>query len=315
MNACLRAVVRTASTMGVEVVGVRHGYQGLLDGDFYESGDGTGVMSARSVSHIIQHGGTILRTGRCDEFRTASGVRKAADTLVANNIDGLVVIGGDGSLRGAIELGKVWSGRIVGCPGTIDNDLAGTDYTIGFLTAVATAVEAIDKLRDTAESHERLFLVEVMGRGSGYLALFTALASGAEFACIPETPTHSAQMVSDISVLKKRGKASIIVVVAEGDDDGGIEVLRGELEAEGCPYPLRSVKLGHVQRGGSPTPADRILASEAGDLAARALIDGKSGVMAGRLAGQMQLTPFAEAIAGTKTVPLEQIQLLKRMSV
>ena len=189
MNACVRAVVRSAIAGGHEVVGVRNGYQGLLDADFHGEcdDDTTPLMSLRSVSNIVQYGGTMLHTSRCQDFREEAGRRRAIENLDRHKIEALVPIGGDGTLRGAVELGKMWEGQIIGCPGTIDNDLMGTDYTIGFSTAVATAVDALDKLRDTAESHRRMFLVEVMGRGSGYLAVHSAIAGGAELACIPET--------------------------------------------------------------------------------------------------------------------------------
>jgi 6-phosphofructokinase 1 len=315
MNACLRAVVRSAASTGHGVMGIRHGYQGLIDEDFFVGSDGLPRMSPRSVSHIIQRGGTILRSRRCEDFRTEVGLQKATQILCANEIDGLVVIGGDGTFRGASDLGEFWDGKIIGCPATIDNDLSGTDYTIGFPTAVSTAVEAIDKLRDTAESHERLFLVEVMGRNSGYLALFTALASGAELACVPETRTDVPSMVQKLTDLKRRGKASVIVVVAEGDEEGGAEMLDRELIAANCPFPTRTVILGHLQRGGPPTPADRILASRLGDFAVRALADGKSGAMVGEIAGHLVLTPFKDLYQKQKPLPRELFQLQKRMSV
>lgn len=315
MNACLRAVVRSATSFGSEVVGIRHGYHGLIEEDLLLSQDGNCCMSPRSVSHIIQHGGTILRSRRSEEFRQKAGQQQAAQVLRKNNVDGLVVIGGDGTFRGAIELAETWDGPIIGCPGTIDNDVCGTDYSIGFSTAVTTAVEAIDKLRDTAESHERLFLVEVMGRNSGYLAMFTALASGAEFACVPETTTDVPEMLEHIASFKRLGKESVIIVVAEGDEEGGVGPLERELIEADCPYSTRTVTLGHLQRGGAPTPADRILASRLGDFAVRSLIDGKSGAMAGELAGQTVLTPFGEAVKRQKALPVELLQLHERMCV
>lgn len=311
MNACVRAVVRSAAILECEVVGIRHGYQGLLDGDFL---DGGALMTPRSVSHIIQRGGTFLRSHRCDAFRTEEGLKKAANQLCEQKIDGLVVIGGDGTFRGAVDLARHWEGRIVGCPGTIDNDLMGTDYTIGFPTAIATAVEAIDKLRDTAESHEMLFLVEVMGRDSGHLALYTALAAGAEIACVPETPTDVPAMVRHIHHLKARGKTSLMIVVAEGDEQGGVDILHRKLLEANCPFQTRTVTLGHIQRGGSPSPLDRILASRLGDYAVHALIEGADAVMAGEMNGELVLTPLADTYASHKPLPDELLTLLERMS-
>lgn len=251
MNACIRAVVRSSISLGHEVVGINRGYQGLLEEDFFRDRKNRPLMELRSVSNVLKLGGTILHTSRCEEFRTETGVKKAARILQKHHIDALIPIGGDGTFHGAVELARHWQGQIIGCPGTIDNDLLGTDYTIGFATAVSTAVEALDKLRDTAESHERMFLVEVMGRHSGYIALFTALAGGAEVVALPETPTEIPQIVQHLQVLKARGKKSIMIVVAEGDELGGAEVLNEKLLKAGCPFQTRVVKLGHLQRGGA----------------------------------------------------------------
>jgi 6-phosphofructokinase 1 len=314
MNANVRAVVRAAVSRGHEVVGIRHGYQGLLEEDFHVNSAGRQLMTARCVSNIIQRGGTILRSSRSDEFRTEAGRKKAAEILTRHKIEGLVACGGDGTFRGAIALAKVWPGQVIGTPGTIDNDLIGTDYTIGFHTAVATAVDAVDKLRDTAESHERLFLVEVMGRHSGFIALYTALAAAAEIAAVPETKTDYRVIHDHLCELKKRGKRSIIVVVAEGDESGGAEKLRLELEKLQCPFSTRSVNLGHVLRGGSPVVADRLLASRTGEFAVRALWEGKTGAMAGEIDGKLVLTSFSQATAGVKQVPDDLLELLKTMS-
>lgn len=314
MNACVRAIVRSASGLGCEVVGILHGYQGLLDSDFVVNERGETLMTPRSVSHIVQHGGTILRSRRCDAFRTDEGLNRAADNLRKHKINGLIVVGGDGTFRGAVDLSRHWDGQIVGCPGTIDNDLVGTDYTIGFPTAVATAVEAIDKLRDTAESHERLFLVEVMGRHSGYLALHTAVAAGAEIACVPETPTDVPAIVRHLDELKLRGKTSIIVVVAEGDEEGGAEVLNHKLREADCPFPTRTVTIGHIQRGGSPCPLDRILASRLGDHAVHSVVTGSNSVMSGEIGGELVLTRFAETYRDHKPLPDDLLKLLARMS-
>jgi 6-phosphofructokinase 1 len=315
MNACVRAVVRSACGAGAEVVGICRGYQGLLDEEFFLDEDGTSRMSPRCVANLIQRGGTILQSSRSSQFRTDEGLRQAADVLTRHGIDALVAIGGDGTFRGAVELARHWNGQIVGCPGTIDNDLVGTDFTIGFATAVETATGAVDKLRDTAESHERLVLVEVMGRHSGYIALYTALAAAAEAVCVPETANDVAKMVDYFQRLRLRRRHSVIVVVAEGDESGGAANLRRELESAGCPYEIRTVILGYVQRGGSPVTADRLLASRLGEFAVRSILDGATGVMAGQQGWNLVLTPFEEAVAGHKPLPQELLELLDRLSV
>jgi len=213
-----------------------------------------------------------------------------------------------------VELADHWDGRIVGCPGTIDNDLLGTDYTIGFHTAVDTAVDAVDKLRDTAESHERLFLVEVMGRHSGFIALYTALATGAEVACLPETSTDPAAIAGRLQRVQQRGRKSVIVVVAEGDELGNADVLIEKLNEVGCPFEKRTVRLGHIQRGGSPVPADRILGSRLGELAVRSILGGATGVMAGVVNHGDVLTPLVETFAGHHPVPQDLIDLLERLA-
>ena len=314
MNACVRAVVRSALAAGHEVVGIRRGYQGLLDEDFFTSPAGEPRMTLRSVSNLSKLGGTILHSSRSEEFRTEAGRKKAVAVLEKHGIDALIPIGGDGTFRGAVALAERWDGRIVGCPGTIDNDLIGTDFTIGFPTAVQTAVEALDKLRDTAESHERRFLVEVMGRHSGYIAIYTALAGGAEVVCVPETETNVPQIVDRLVELKARGKQSIMVVVAEGDERGGAEVLNKDLVKAGCPFSTRVLTLGHLQRGGTPAPADRILASRLGDFAVRSILAGHNGAMAGVLRGELVLTPFPETFASHKPVPEELVTLLETMA-
>jgi len=314
MNACLRAVVRTAVGAGHEVIGIRRGYQGLLDEDFYVHTDGQPLMPLRSVSDILRWGGTILRTSRCQEFFSDEGQQKAAAVLRKHQIDALVPIGGDGTFRGAVALARFWPGQVIGCPGTIDNDLMGTDYTIGFHTAVETAVDAVDKLRDTAESHERLFLVEVMGRHSGYIALYTAIMSGAEIVCLPETPTDVQDINRRICELKGRGKSSLLLIVAEGDDTGGAMHLHEQLRANNCPFSTRVVILGHVQRGGSPAPVDRLLGSRLGDFAVRSILAGQTGTMAGEVGGKLLLTPLADTFTAHRPVPLELVELLDRLS-
>ncbi|TWU43724.1 6-phosphofructokinase isozyme 1 [Novipirellula aureliae] len=314
MNACVRSVVRGATSAGHEVVGINRGYQGLVDENLFLDSLGEAKMSARSVSNIIQRGGTILRSARCQAFQTEAGMQKAVETLEKFKIDGLIAIGGNGTFRGLNELVERWDGRVIGVPGTIDNDLVGTDYTIGFSTAVQTAVDAIDKLRDTAESHERLFLVEVMGRHSGYLALYTALAAGAEVACIPETPTDIPGMVDHLHSLQQTGKKSIIVVVAEGDELGGALILQDKLQKAKCSFALRTVILGHVQRGGSPTPDDRILATRLGDFAVRSISEGATAMMAGEINHECVLSPIKDSFSKRKELPKEMIDLLDRMS-
>jgi 6-phosphofructokinase 1 len=314
MNANVRAIVRAAVSRGHEVVGIRRGYQGLLEEDFHRDADGRPLMNARSVSNILQRGGTILRTSRSAEFQTEAGQRKAAGILAKHGIEGLVICGGDGSFRGAMALAKVWPGKIIGTPGTIDNDLVGSDYTIGFHTAVTTAVDAIDKLRDTAESHERLFIIEVMGRHSGYIALFTALAGAAEFAVVPETTTDCNRIREHLCELKQRGKKSILIIIAEGDEIGGAEPLKAKLTDLQCPFSMRTVNLGHVLRGGSPVVSDRLLATRTGDHAIRAILSGQTGAMSGEIRGELVLTPFEQATTGRKSVPSDLLELLDVMS-
>lgn len=314
MNACVRAVVRRAISEGHEVVGINRGYQGLLDERFYTTDAGKPLMTLRSVSGWSRFGGAFLRSSRSPEFRTEAGVKKAAAVLVKHGIEALVPVGGDGTFRGAVDLAKYWDGRIVGCPGTIDNDLMGTDFTIGFSTAVQTAVEAVDKIRDTAESHERMFLVEVMGRHSGFIAVYTALAAAAECVCIPETITDIPAIVRDLHLLKDRGKGSVMMIVAEGDEEGGAVELSESLQAAGNPYATRCIILGHLQRGGSPSPEDRILASSVGDFAVQAILEGQSGVMAGVIGGQPTLTRFEDTYAKHKPIPTEILSLIERLA-
>ncbi len=314
MNACVRAVVRTSISMGHEVVGILRGYQGLLNEDFFVSPDGQPTMMLRSVSGWSRFGGAFLRSSRSDEFRTDAGQQKAAANLQRHNIDAIIPIGGDGTFRGAVALARYWPGQIVGCPGTIDNDLMGTDYTIGFSTAVQTAVEAVDKIRDTAESHERMFLIEVMGRHSGYIAVYTAIASSAEIACVPETQTDVVQIVANLQTLKQANKSSVMMIVSEGDENGGAEILNQKLIAAGNPFPTRVVVLGHLQRGGTPTPEDRVLASRLGDAAVKAIVDGATGVMVGIKNRQAVSTPFEETCAEHRPIPTDLLDLLASLA-
>ncbi len=320
MNACLRAIVRSAVRAQDEVVGIMHGYQGIFDEEFYGRadvekrlgpGDGLGM---RSVSGLSKIGGTVLHSSRCMRFTTPEGVKDAADILRKYGIEALLPIGGNGTLSGAIELGKVWDGQILGLPGTIDNDLLGTDATIGFATAVDTAVGAVDKLRDTAGSHDMMFLVEVMGRHCGDIALHTAIASGAELVCVPEIPTDVNHLVANLKRIKRLGKTSVIMIVAEGDDLGDAMHIQEKLKEAGNPFESRVVVLGHTQRGGSPVPADRILASELGCFAVEMLHQGETGKMAGMLAGKPTLTPFEECVKGHRQISAEKLHLLQIVS-
>lgn len=313
MNACIRAIVRTALAENHEVVGFMDGYQGILDQDFYFASAGMNHFLMRNVSGLSKQGGTILNSSRCPEFATEAGMKTAAEILRKLDIDGLIPIGGNGSLTGAHELGKYWDGRIIGCPGTIDNDLSGTDFTIGFKTAVQTAVEAIDKLRDTAASHHRMFIVELMGRHCGFITLETAIASGCEVACIPEVTISVEEIYQKLELMKKLGKRSIIMAVAEGYHDGVVE-LQKKLEAAGCPYPIRCVVLGHLLRGGDPCPDDRILATQTGNLAVRGILNGETDKMAGVLANEPTLVPLSEAIVGHRVVPNHLIRLLETVN-
>ncbi len=315
MNPCVRAVVRRAISAGHEVVGIQYGYKGLLSEDFFLNAAGEPRMTLRSVSGWSKAGGAKLRSSRCAEFQTEAGLVKAAGILDKHGIDALIPIGGDGTFRGAVDLMKHWGGRVVGCPGTIDNDLVGTDFTIGFSTAVQTAVEAVDKIRDTAESHERMFLVEVMGRHSGYIALYTALACGAEGVCIPETDTVVAEIADQLRVLEERGKTSVMIIVAEGDERGGAFDLQRSLVQYGYPAKTRVVILGHLQRGGCPSPEDRILASRLGDFAVSSLENGETAMMAGVRGGKNTLTPMEATFGKRKPLPDDLMELLKTLAM
>ena len=311
MNAALRSIVRTACTCGDEIYGIQHGYEGLLNEEFYRGENDSPVMGMRSVSGLSKIGGTILHSSRCKRFETPEGLQLATDILKKHKIDALIPIGGNGTLGGALDLGKVWDGQIIGLPGTIDNDLLGTDYTIGFATAVHTAVDAVDKLRDTAGSHDLMFFVEVMGRHCGDIALATAIASGAEIACIPEAEEPPERIVAKLHKIKRAGKMSVMAIVAEGDESGGAVAMQKILREAGNPFDSRTVVLGHVLRGGSPTPADRIIASELGNFAVSSLILGETGKMAGMIRGELTLTPFEQCIAGHKKVDSDRLRLLQ----
>ncbi|RMG60477.1 MAG: 6-phosphofructokinase [Bacteroidetes bacterium] len=288
MNACVRAVVRSALYRNLEVIGIRRGYQGMIEGDFW-------AMDARSVSNIIQRGGTILKSSRSQEFRTPEGRKRAYHRLMEAGVDGLVAIGGDGTFAGAHAFSQEFNIPVIGCPGTIDNDLYGTDYTIGYDTALNTVMDAIDKIRDTADSHSRLFFIEVMGRDAGFIALNTGIAGGAEAVLIPETVTSIDQVIDKLEQGWARQKSSSIIVVAEGDDAGGAFEVAQKVNQKFDHYDTRVVVLGHVQRGGAPSCADRVLASRLGAAAVDSLLDGLSNLMVGVINGKVVQTSFAKA--------------------
>ncbi|AZB00135.1 6-phosphofructokinase [Chryseobacterium joostei] len=289
MNAALRAVVRTANYYNIECYGVREGYNGLISNDFLK-------MGARSVKNIINQGGTILKSARSAEFRTKEGRQKAYDNCVKFGIDGLVCIGGDGTFTGAKIFSEEFGIRVIGIPGTIDNDIFGTDNTIGYDTALNTAMEAIDKIRDTATSHNRVFFVEVMGRDAGFIALNSGLATGALDILIPEKKDSLQDLFSNFRKAEKTGKASSIVVVAEGEKLGSIYDIANSTKEEFPQYDIRIAVLGHIQRGGSPSCADRVLASRLGYGAVVGLMDGQTNVMAGMRSNDVVYTPIEEAI-------------------
>lgn len=308
MNAAIRAVTRSAIYNGLSVKGIMRGYKGLVLNEIVE-------FKSQSVSNIIQMGGTILKTARCKEFSTPEGRKAAYENMCAAGIDALVVIGGDGSLTGAGIFAREYNIPIVGLPGTIDNDLGGTDATIGFDTALNTIMDAVDKLRDTASSHERLFFVEVMGHTAGYLALNSAIATGSEAAIIPEMNTEVDQLAALISTGFRKSKNSAIVIVAENPATGGATGLAERVKKEFPEYDARVTILGHIQRGGSPTAMDRILASRMGEAAIEALRDGQRNVMIGIENGKIVYVPFARAIKHDKGIDRSKLELVKILSI
>jgi len=303
MNACVRAVVRCGVDHKLEVVGIRRGYCGILEEDFVKLG-------SRSVANIIHRGGTFLETARCEEMKTDEGIRKANEVLQKEGIEGLITVGGDGTLHGATKLAEAGNVKIVSVPSTIDNDVYGTDYTIGFDTAVNTALDAIDKIRDTAGSLQRLFFVEVMGRNRGFIALDVGIAGGAEDILIPEAETKIEQLSLDIGRSLKRGKRSSIVIVAEGDEAGGAFSIAQQVW-ERLKLEYRVCVLGHVQRGGSPTARDRVLASKLGAAAVDALVKGMSGYMVGEVKGEITFTPLRETWEEKKGLDSNLLRLVK----
>lgn len=308
MNAAIRSVVRTCAYMNIECVGIYRGYEGMIEGDFKP-------MDARSVNNIINKGGTILKSARSLEFRTPEGRAKAYANLKEEGINAFVVIGGDGSFTGAMIFNQEYNFPVIGIPGTIDNDIYGTTYTVGFDTALNTVVEVIDKIRDTASSHNRLFFVEVMGRDVGHIALNAGVGAGAEEILIPEENLGLDRLLESLKRSKQSGKSSSIVVVAEGDKTGKNVFELKEYVEEHIPiYDVRVSVLGHMQRGGSPSCFDRVLASRMGVKAVEALLEGKSSLMVGIQDNKLTLTPLIKAIKGHTKIDKELIRVSDIMS-
>lgn len=307
MNAAVRAVVRTARAHDLSVVGIRYGYQGMIKGDFVE-------MDGSSVSNIIQQGGTILKSARSDEFRTVEGRQKAAKNVLDAGIDAIIAIGGDGTFQGATKLNEEHNVQVVGIPGTIDNDLSGTDETIGYDTALNTAMEAIDKIRDTADAHERLFLVEVMGREAGFIALETGIAGGAELIILPETLNNLDDIKANLNEVFRAQRRSSLVIVAEGGQTGGAYKLGEDLKEDYAKFEMRVCILGHIQRGGSPTARDRVLASRLGYAAVNALVDGHTNAMVGVINNEIKITPIKNTWSKKKSINYELLDLAKTLS-
>ena len=308
MNAAIRAVTRTAIYNGLEVIGIHQGYQGMINSDFEP-------LLANSVSDIIQRGGTILKTARCEEFRSPEGRQKAFNNLKEAHIDGVVVIGGDGSFTGARLFNEEFDIPFVGIPGTIDNDIFGTDYTIGYDTALNTVVEAVDKIRDTASAHNRMFFVEVMGAEAGFIALYSGIATGAEAIIIPEVKGELRNLKAMIEAGNTRKKSSNLIIVAEGDEEGGAFAIAEKMKDDFRDYDIRVSVLGHLQRGGSPSAIDRVNASRLGHAAVEALIDDQKSVMVGIMDGEITLVPFRRAVKLNKDVNHSLLDLAKILSV
>ncbi len=308
MNACIRAVVRSSVVHSVAVTGIMRGYQGMIENDFVQ-------LNARSVSNIIQRGGTILKSARSADFLEVAGRKKAHENLMNHGIDGLIAIGGDGTFRGASIFSDETGVPVIGVPGTIDNDLFGTDYTLGFDTAVNTAMEAIDKIRDTAASHDRLFFIEVMGRDAGYIAMYAAIAGGAEAALLPEQVTSIDDLVTLLSEGNKKRKTSSIVIVAEGDDAGGAAEIAEKVKRIHAGFDTRVTVLGHVQRGGSPSSFDRILGSRLGIAAVESLLGGNRNKMAGIHNNQIKFTDFSKATKKQKPFDREYLKVMQVTSI
>lgn len=311
MNAAIRAVVRTCVYHGVEVLGVYRGYQGMIENDFIN-------LNARSVQNTINKGGTFLKSARSKDFRTPEGRKKAYENLKKQGADALVVIGGDGSFTGALLFNEEHNFPVMGIPGTIDNDIYGTTYTLGYDTALNTVVEAIDKIRDTASSHDRMFFIEVMGRDAGFIALNTGIGGGAERILIPEENTPAEELLADIEENQNKGKTSNIIIVAEGDKSGkNVFELKQYVEEKHPEYDIRVSVLGHMQRGGAPSCYDRVLATRMGVKAVESLLEGKSNYMVGIENDRMVLVPLEKAIKGSEEekIDKELIRIAEIMSI
>lgn len=308
MNACIRSAVRTSLYLGIDVYGIKYGYNGMIEGDIYK-------MKSYSVSNILQRGGTILKSARSDEFRSAEGRKKAYEQLKKRGIEGLVAIGGDGTLTGANIFYEEYGIPTVGAPGTIDNDLYGSDLTIGFDTAVNTALDSIDKIRDTAASHDRVFFVEVMGRHTGYIAIHCGIGGGAEMVMVPETSVTIQNVIDTLRDGRSRHKTSHIVVVAEGGDQGSAVQIAAKVSKELPELDIRVSTLGHVQRGGPPTSVDRILASRLGMAAVEGLVNGEKNVMVGVVNDKITYTSIKLAISKSKPISSELMRLVEVMSI
>ncbi|GJM60357.1 MULTISPECIES: 6-phosphofructokinase [Persicobacter] len=304
MNAALRAVVRTATYYGMEVYGAKRGFDGLIQGDIYK-------MKSYSVSNIISLGGTILKTARSVDFHAQEGRDKAYEQLQSRGIEGLIVIGGDGSMMASDRFSKAYDFPIIGIPGTINNDLYGTDFTIGFDTAVNTALDAIDKIRDTANSHDRIFFVEVMGRDAGYIAIQTGIGGGAELVMVPETETSIQDVISTLQAGWDRAKSASIVVTAEGNAEGSAIDIAQKVKSHINNKDIKITTLGHIQRGGSPSAFDRILSSRLGLNAVEALRSGKKGVMIGIIKDEVVYTPLDIAVNTPKPLNDELVRMVE----
>lgn len=304
MNAAIRAVVRTGIYHGLEMYGIMRGYQGMIDDEIFK-------MDNRSVANIIQRGGTILKTARCKDFFDAEGRKKAYENLCKRGIDALVVIGGDGSFRGAVKFSQEFDIPCIGLAGTIDKDIHGTDFTIGFDTAVNTAVEAIDKVRDTMDAHDRIFIIEVMGRDAGYIALHSGIATGAENILIPERKTDINSIVDSLLEKERRKKLVNLIVVAEGDEFGGAVKVEEVLKEKLPNAEIRVCILGHIQRGGAPSCIDRVIASRMGYHAVECLLEGRYNVFVGILNNKMHYLPLQDAVKNKGKVSDEWMKIVK----
>ena len=308
MNAAIRAVVRTASYHGLHIYGIYRGYEGMIDGQIER-------LDKSNVANIIQRGGTVLKTARSERFKTAEGRKAAYDSLMVHDIDGLVAIGGNGTFTGAKIFHEEYGIPIIGVPGTIDNDLYGTDYTIGFDTAVNTAIEAVDKIRDTAEAHNRLFFVEVMGRDTGYIALNTGIGSGAGAILIPESSIDVEELIKHLEKTAKRQKLFSLVIVAEGNENGNAQTLANEIKSRWPEYDPKVTIIGHMQRGGAPSALDRLIASRMGYKAVEAIMAGHYNEMVGIQNNEIVFVPFDEAINKTKSIDNDLLRMAEILSL